>query len=136
MKKIVLFVIFIQGIINFISAQSSKPDIPLVRIYFHEKIDSTQKLIEKFDGTPNNTFTPADNDDLNNRINDALTTQVDDLQNAIEESKLSDNNDKIRYLRGLNECLQQYLNGFRYQTIKSATIVEVVSGFKNCMALD
>ncbi|MBV9962462.1 MAG: hypothetical protein JO072_09460 [Parafilimonas sp.] len=136
MKKILLFVIFIQVIINFVSAQSGKPDIPLVRLYFHEKIDSTQKLIEKFDGTTDNSFKPTDNEELNNRINDALTVQVDNLQNTIEESKLSDNNDKIRYLRGLNECLQRYLNGFRYQTIKSATIVEVVSGFKNCMSLD
>ena len=31
---------------------------------------------------PDDTFTPADNDDLNNRINDALTTQVDAFANC------------------------------------------------------
>ena len=52
MKKVYLFIIFILGFISFVVAQSSsKPDIPLVRLYFHEKIDSTQKLIEKYDGT-------------------------------------------------------------------------------------
>jgi hypothetical protein len=137
MKKIFPFIIFIQGIIFFADAQSgNKPSIPLVRLYFHEKIDSTQKLIEKYDGTTDNTFRPADNDALNDRINDAVTNQVDDLQTSIEESKLSDNNDKIRYLRGLNECLQRFLTGYRYQTMKSPVIIEVVSGFRNCMALN
>jgi hypothetical protein len=137
MKRIFLFIIFIQGINFFADAQSgNKPGIPLVRIYFHEKIDSTQKQIEKYDGTPDSMFRPADSDELNSRINDAVTNQVDALQTSIEESKLSDNNDKIRYLRGLNECLQRFLVGYRYQTIKSPVIIEVVSGFRNCMALN
>ncbi len=137
MKRIFLFIIFIQGIINFADAQSvSKPDIPLVRAYFHEKIDSTQKRIENADGVYDDMFKPADNDALNNRINDALTNQVDDLQNEIEASKLTDNNDKIRYLRGLNECLEKFLVGYKYQTLKSPVLIEIISGFKNCMALD
>ena len=38
---------FCSGIIGFAEAQSpNKPDIPLVRVYFHEKIDSTQKIIK------------------------------------------------------------------------------------------
>ncbi|MEP6465457.1 MAG: hypothetical protein ABJB05_04095 [Parafilimonas sp.] len=137
MKKMFLFIIFVQGVINFACAQSvSNANIPLVRSYFHEKIDSTQKQIEKYDGTPDNMFRPSDNDALNDRINDALTTQVDALQNEIEASKLSDNNDKIRYLRGLNESLQRFLIGYKYQTLKSPVIIEVVTGFKNCMELD
>lgn len=137
MKKILLLIIFIYGIVNFTVAQSAtQPDIPLVRLYFHEKIDSSQKRIEKFDGKPDGIFTPSDNDELNSRLNDVLTKQVDTLQNYIEESKLSDNNDKIRYLRGLNECLERFLNGYRYQTIKSVVLTEVISGFKNCMQLD
>ena len=137
MKRIFLFLILIQGTINFTWAQSSaKPDIPLVRLYFHEKIDSTQKQIEKYDGTPDNMFRPADNDALNNRINDAVTDQVDALQDEIEASKLSDNNDKIRYLRGLNESLQRFLNGYKYQTMKSLVTTELVPGFKTCMEMD
>ena len=137
MKKVYLLLIFIPGFLGFTVAQSStKPDIPLVRMYFHEKIDSTQKIIERFDGTVDDSFKPADNDDLNNRINNALTTQVDALQTLIEQSKLADNNDKIRYLRGLNECLQRFLLGYRYQKIKSPVLIEVIAGFKNCMELD
>ncbi len=139
MKKVYLFSIIIIAFcfFNVVSAQSSsKPDIPLVRVYFHEKIDSSQKQIEKYDGKPDGKFEPSDNDDLNTRVNDALTIQVDALQDAIEESKLSDNNAKIRYLRGLNECLQKFLTGYRYQTMKSNVLIEVVSGFRNCLALD
>jgi hypothetical protein len=105
-------------------------------MYFHEKIDSTQKQIKKYDGKEDDVFKPSDNDDLNNRINDALTTQVDALQAEIEESKRTDNNDKIRYLRGLNECLQKFLTGYRYQVIKSPALIDIVSGFRNCLALD
>ncbi|MEO8711237.1 MAG: hypothetical protein ABI405_03885 [Parafilimonas sp.] len=137
MKKKILLIVFLYGIINLAAAQSStQPDIPLVRVYFHEKIDSTQRRIEKYDGKPDGMFKPADNDALNTRINDALTSQVDALQTSIEESKLTDNNDKIRYLRGLNECLERFLIGYSYQTIKAVVLPEVISGFTNCMALD
>ncbi|HVX26689.1 MAG TPA: hypothetical protein VHB70_10125 [Parafilimonas sp.] len=136
MKKLFLF-FFLYSAFCSVNAQSfTKSDIPLVRLYFHEKIDSTQKQIAKYDGIPDSLFTPSDNDDLNKRINDALTVQVDDLQNEIEASKLSENNDKIRYLRGLNECLQRFLNGYRFQTIKSPALIEIVSGYKKCLELD
>ncbi len=136
MKKLLLSFIFYSAVL-FVNAQTSnKPDIPLVRLYFHEKIDSTQKLIEKYDGTPDSKFTPSDNEDLNNRLNNALIEQVDDLQNEIEASKLTENNDKIKYLRGLNECLEKFLFGYRLQRIKSPALIEIISGYKQCMELD
>src|SRR6478609_9134797 len=126
MKKFYPLLFIICCFINFAVAQSSnKPDIPLVRLYFHEKIDSTQKQIKKYDGKDDDVFKPSDNDDLNNRINNALTTRVDALQSAIEESKKTDNNDKIRYLRGLNECLEKFLASYRYQYIKSPALIDV-----------
>ena len=137
MKKNYLLILFICGVLNGVIAQTSnKPDIPLVRSFFHAKIDTTQKQIEKYDGKPDDLFHPSDNEDLNNRINNALTAQVDSLQDYIETSKLSDNNDKIRYLRGLNECLQKYLIGYRYQKIKSPVLIELISGYRNCLLLD
>jgi hypothetical protein len=137
MKKIYLVIGFFYAIIGIAGAQSStKTDIPLVRAYFHEKIDSTQKLIDKWDGTPDNMFRPSENDELNDKVNDALNNQVDQLQDEIEQSKLSDNNSKIRYLRGLNESLQRFLAGYKYQQIKAITLVELVEGFKQCMLLD
>ena len=136
MKKFLLSFIFCPAVL-FVNAQNSnKADIPLVRLYFHEKIDSTQKLIEKFDGTPDGAFAPSDNADLNNRLNNALTRQVDDLQNDIEASKLTENNDKIKYLRGLNECLERFLTAYRFQTIKTPVLLEIVSGYKKCMELE
>ena len=137
MKKIYSVLFFICGFCGFAIAQSSnKPDIPLVRLYFHEKIDSTQKIIDKYDGKPDGAFKPSDNEELNDKINGALMDQVDALQTSIEASKMADNNAKIRYLRGLNECLVRFYNGYRYQTIKSPVLPEVITGFKNCLELD
>jgi hypothetical protein len=137
LKKTYLLLIFVFGLSGFAVAQSAaRPDIPLVRVYFHEKIDSTQKLIRKLDGKNDEFFKPADNEDLNNRLDKALTERVDSIQDAIESSKIADNNDKIRYLRGLNEALQRFYIGFKYQTVKSPVLLEVVSGYKNCMVLD
>ena len=85
MRTIFLLILFNAAVLWVYAQSSNKADIPLVRLYFHEKIDSTQKLIEKFDGTPDGTFAPSDNADLNNRLNDALTHQVDDLQNVKRE---------------------------------------------------
>ena len=58
------------------------------------------------------------------------------MQNEIEASKLTENNDKIKYLRGLNECLQKFLVGYRFQTIKSPALIEIISGYKQCMDLN
>ena len=136
MKKLFLFLVLYPAVLLLNAQSSNKPDIPLVRLYFHEKIDSTQKLIEKYDGKPDEKFTPSDDDDLNSRLNNALIQQVDDLQNEIEASKLTENNDKIKYLRGLNECLQKFLVGYRFQTIKTPVLIEIVSGYKQCMDLN
>lgn len=137
MKKVLLSAGLMVGMVSSGIAQSSvKPDIPLVRQYFHEKIDSSQKLIDKMDGRPGDGFAPSENEELNKRVTAAFTAQVDAIQDHIEASKLSDNNAKIRYLRGLNECLQRFSSGYRYQTIKLHVLPEVVGGFKNCLLLD
>src|SRR5580765_2684358 len=133
MKKIFLFVFSFCSVALLTYAQSSnKQDIPLVRLYFHEKIDSTQMLIARYDGIPDAFFKPSDNEELNERINSALMEKVDALQNEIEASKLTENNDKIRYLRGLNECLQKFLTAYRLQTVKSPVLIEIVSAFGEC----
>ena len=64
MRRFFLSVLIFSAAI-VVNAQSyNKPDIPLVRAYFHEKIDSTQKLIEKVDGVYDSVFKPSDNSDL------------------------------------------------------------------------
>ena len=137
MKKFFLFIFSFCSAALLTRAQSSaKQEIPLVRVYFHEKIDGTQTLIGKYDGIPDGLFKPSDNQELNERINSALTEKVDALQDQIEASKLTDNNDKIRYLRGLNECLYKFLIAYSYQSIKSPVLIEIVSLFGECMALD
>lgn len=136
MKRFLLLLLLYPSVF-FASAQSSKkPDIPLVREYFHAKIDSTQKQIARLDGTDDSLFAPSDNADLNNRLTNALTVQVDSLQDEIEASKLTDNNGKIKYLRGLNECLQDFFMGYRFQTTKSPVLIEIVSAYKKSMELD
>jgi hypothetical protein len=53
MKKFFLVVFAFFSAVLVTRAQSSnKQDIPLVRMYFHEKIDSTQILITRYDGKP------------------------------------------------------------------------------------
>lgn len=135
MKRLYFFILLYSAVLSANAQSYTKSDIPLVRLYFHEKIDSTKRLIEKYDGTPDSLFTPSDNEDLNNRLNTALA-QVKQIQQHIEESKLTENNTKIRYLRGLNECLQKFLNGYRFQSIKTPALIEIISGFDECMQLD
>jgi hypothetical protein len=36
----------------------------------------------------------------------------------------------------LNECLQAFLTGYRYQLIKSPALIDIVTGYRNCLALD
>ncbi|MGF7230208.1 hypothetical protein [Arachidicoccus sp.] len=110
--------------------------IPFSRQYSHEQVDRAQLSICGLDGTKDGNFTPyADNAALNKVANNAINKQVDHLQKEIENKDLN-NNDKIKYLRGLYELLYAYRNYFIGQQISGAQLVNVLKGYQEAMDLE
>ena len=69
------------------------------------------------DKTDDTLFTPTSNEILNKELTDALVNGVNDIKNFIEADNQLDNNNKIKFLRGLNEALLGYLNGSRNDSL-------------------
>ncbi|RYY49191.1 MAG: hypothetical protein EOO06_07880 [Chitinophagaceae bacterium] len=81
--------------------------VPLFRQVFHDKIDKEQQLIDKMDGKQDDALQINRNEDINLHVTDAMFRQVDELQTWIEKNGLiASNNDKIRYLRLVEDFLK------------------------------
>ncbi len=113
MRKYVLFILFqIYGTVvlmaqtqNRITFDTSKVEIPMSRVIWHENIDKEQKRTDKVDGKVDNFLKLTANEDLNIQITDVILREVDEMQIRIEKAE-GDNNFKIGQLRSLRELLQ------------------------------
>lgn len=135
MKK-VTFILFLSAFSFFAKAQpGNEITIPPMRQYFHEMIDATQKLILASDGTADENFDPTQSEALNRQLTNTLIGGVDSIQVAIEKNDGLDNNNKIKFLRGLNEALSLYLREFRNRDIKAIVLNKLVPAFNENIAL-
>lgn len=81
--------------------------IPLFRIGFHDKIDKEQQLLDKMDGKQDNSLHVNKNEEINLHVTDAMFRQVDELQTWVEaNASIATNNDKIRYLRLIEDFVR------------------------------
>lgn len=121
---------------NGIFSQTINQDIPLVRKFFHDKIQESQNFLMQADWKNDSLFAPTDYEPLNKKLHHAVTKTVDSIQSIIEANEQTESNDKIKYLRGLNECLQSYAIGFRTKELKPSIIIELLAAFKEALRLD
>jgi hypothetical protein len=116
-------------------AQARAQKIPFSRQSFHSKVDQAQLSVCAADGIKDDQFTPyKDNKALNQVATKAINQQVDKVQQAIEKADL-DNNSKIRFLRGLQELLQNYKTAYLARDITGALLANTIKGYQDGMAL-
>ncbi|NNV55946.1 BACON domain-containing protein [Limnovirga soli] len=132
MKKI-YSLFFLAGICLFGKAQSTKNNIPLARQFFHDAINATQKKILLSDGVDDNLFTPTSNESLNIEITQFATIEIENIQDSIEADSTTSDNTKIKMLRGLNETLNAYLKGCKYDSLPFSLLPQIVTAFNSCM---
>jgi hypothetical protein len=114
-------------------AQPSNNKIPLSRQYFHENIKATQKKILQLDGKDDDLFTPTANESLNKELTNTVTKKIREIQDAIEADSSLDNNNKIKFLRGLNEVLLGYINACKYESLKYSVLPDLLTDYVDCM---
>lgn len=129
------FLVLFIGLSLYTTAQP-RPVIPLMRKIFHENIDKSQKRIDKLDKKEDRIFRATSDSEVNRQVSYTLFNKVDEMQNNIELDSTLDANAKIKYLRGLNEALTGFENGYLMREFKGDQLPDLISAFADAMELD
>lgn len=113
-------------------AQSSYPfKVATNRMLWHDKVDALQQKIDEA-GTYNNI-----NDELVKLyINGALAGQIDQLQESIELDTIMTNQEKVKYLVGVESMLKGFLQTRGNKDYPSSMAPQMVRAFEESMQLD
>jgi len=133
MKKNFIIFLLLASFFTVHAQPSSDTNIPLSRLYFHETIDATQKKLLALDGKADSLFTLTVNEDLNKKITKTIIEDVDKIANNIEADSTLDNNNKIKFLRGLNETLLRFSSGSRTDSVKYSLLPDLLKAYSECM---
>ncbi|MBK5271319.1 MAG: hypothetical protein JJE22_09925, partial [Bacteroidia bacterium] len=109
---------------------------PLNRQLFHGYVDAEQQNILKFDGKEDNKFTISSNEEINFLVTQAATTKINWLQYKIEKDSIIHHSRKIRYLRGMQDLLQNLQRGWRAKEFNPASLPSVLDAYDSCIQLD
>lgn len=119
------------GDINY--QKLTKP--PINRQLRHEFIDKEQENALRADGKADNQFTGTKNDDVNYLVTKSLTAKVDYLQYKIEKDSTS-HNDKLKYLKGLENIVRGFTAGFRNRSFNAGDFPALIDAFEKAMDRD
>ena len=78
------------------------------RLLWHDKIDKQQQLLQKLDGKDDGAITLSMNETVNQQIEYAMITEVDQLQEKIERDSSLSHSSKVKYLLGLESLIKGY----------------------------
>jgi hypothetical protein len=132
-KNILLLFTLLVSINSF---AQSKPAIPFMRKVFHENIDRSQKAIDKLDKKEDKAFNGSTDEEVNLQVSYSLFNKVDALQQAVEGDSTLGSNEKIKFLRGLNEALTAFENNYRKKEIKADQLPDLINAYQEAMELE
>jgi hypothetical protein len=127
---------FFPASVILANPDTTKYKIDIRRVKLHEDIDKLQEQALKADGQADDLVKACDDEDLNLLITDALTRQVDVLQDSIEIDVDLDHRLKVKYLRGTEGLLKGYLDGWRYKRFTPEHVVPLFAQYLEMMEAD
>ena len=134
MKYIYLVLVFLIVCFDTYASMDTTVIVPLQRRNFHDKIDTEQRLCDKADGKQDNYFRISGNDAINNHVTDVLFRRVDNMENQIELNKgIEKNNDKIRYLRYVENLLKSFRISWKKREFNPADLPALLQNFENIL---
>jgi len=111
-------------------ANNDTTNIPLGRQIFHDRIKEEQRLADKADGRLDGLIKVSNNPDVNLQVTDAIIRKVNVLRNDIEiNNDIPSNNDKVRYLRYLEDLLKDFINNWKSHKLNPALAPLLVQNF-------
>lgn len=133
MKRNFILITLLSFFLAAHAQPSADTNIPLSRLYFHENINATQQKLLALDGKVDSLFTLTPNESVNHQLTITITNDVDKIAATIEADSLLDNNNKIKFLRGLNETLIGYMVGCRMDSVKYAVLPDLLIAYQQCV---
>ncbi|MEO7834983.1 MAG: hypothetical protein ABIR50_06660, partial [Ginsengibacter sp.] len=114
----------------FTASASDTTNIPIGRRIFHDRIRDEQKRADKADGRQDGIIKVGINPDINLQVTDAIIRKTNVLRNDIEnDENLPTNNDKVRYLRYVEDLLKDFIFGWKKHTFNPSLAPLLVENF-------
>ncbi len=115
---------------------TTKYKIDIRRVKLHEDIDKDQAKLLRSDGHDDQMITAGPDEDVNLLLTDIFTRQVDYVQDSIEQSMVLDHRLKVKYLTGLDNLLNGFMEGWRRRTIAPEKGVVLFVAYLEMMEAD
>ncbi len=109
---------------------------PKNRELFHDYIDAEQKKILRSDGKNDNQYTPSIDDEINFALTRSLINTVDWLQCKIESDTTLTGQNKVRYLRGIENVLKYFASNTAAKKINPVLLPQILWAYESCMEND
>ena len=106
------------------------------RLLWHDKVDKQQSLLRKLDGKDDGLITLSMNETVNQQIEYALITQIDELQVRIERDSSLSHSVKVKYLLGLESLLKGYNSNYQRRDFPATIAQTLVDAYTAAMELD
>ena len=134
MIKCSIFLLFFITSFSTYASNGDTSTVPLNRQVFHDRIKAEQIKADRLDGKIDGFIKISTFNEVNQQITDALIRKVNILRNDIEKNQsLSSNNDKIKYLRFVEDMVKGFTSAFRSHRIAAASAPALVENFGQIM---
>ena len=137
--KQIYFLLVCSFIINFSVAQNwkySSVDVPTLRQIFHDKIDISQREIIGLNCKRDSVFIASDNTDINLYTTALLKNKIDELQVFVENNPSISNGEKYKWLRSINDLLQEFITTYKYKTFDKLYLADLIIAYEKAMLLE
>ncbi|MDP4263986.1 MAG: hypothetical protein Q8941_15770 [Bacteroidota bacterium] len=109
---------------------------PKNRELFHDYINQEQKKLLSADGKDDNQYTPTRDEEINLILTRALTNRIDWLQCSIENDSTLTGQNKVRYLRGIENLLKFFNVNTRANNVNPVLLPDIITAYEACMEKD
>ncbi|HLG39159.1 MAG TPA: hypothetical protein VI461_05795, partial [Chitinophagaceae bacterium] len=109
---------------------------PKNRELFHDYIDAQQKKILRSDGKADNQFNASGDEEINFLLTRTLVSKIDELQCSIEIDSTLNSQNKIKYLRGVENVLKFYATNIQSKNINPVLLPDIIDAYEKCMTND
>lgn len=107
------------------------------RELFHDFIDKQQRIILDLDKKRDDSrFTVSSNEEINNDLTYAVVSRVDQFQCRIETDTLLPAQQKVRYLKGMENVLRFFVVNVTSRKVTPLVIYNVIGAYENCVEAD
>ncbi len=138
-KKLFIIFILLLGNVSYLIAQywaNQMPDIPLMHQRFHDNIDKAQRNILSLKCNKDSVLLATNNIDVNLYLTQFVKNKIDYFQFFIETSSKIDENNKYKWLRGVNDLLSEFIVQYKQKRISIIQVYDLLQCFQKAMELE